>query len=270
MKNSSHVTQLLAPTLVGIAAGLGIFFFSEPKSSPDPSVDSSQGGTAVSRKSDLEQRRSEASGALLLAENGDAQKMDEFVSKWLSLHSEDQDFILGQLSEWYYTDDEKYHDFVRDFTLQVFSQDRPRGLEVVSMFPRREGIRNLERNVLNQWAFLDQDELLAALTQRADESLAIYSSHLHQLASIYGNEQVDKFNDYLSWINGLDQKNSGLSDLQRGAYEGLSVHCPAEHRAELYATLMEQVDTNHRLRDFPANLVGAHAIENPERICRLA
>ena len=58
--------------------------------------------------------------------------MDEFIAHWLIIHPENQDYIVGHLSEWYYEHSGQYYEFVRDFVLQVFSQDRPKGLRAGS------------------------------------------------------------------------------------------------------------------------------------------
>lgn len=263
--NFTHpLSRFLAPNIAGAVIGLGVFSIIE-KGGEDKerSFGSSQSASTVSAKSQRDLRRSQASEALQLAENGNPQAMGKFFEHWLTLHTEDQDYILGQLSNWYYHDADKYYEFVRDFGLQIFSHNRPLGLRSLSVFPRDERIRNLERHILEQWVSLDQDEILSHLSTIADKSLAVNSSHLYQLASIYGNEHAEGYEDFVSWISELDRESSGLLDLQRSAYEALSHHCPDAHRPELYAHLMEQAESVELFRSFPAILLGQHAIKNP-------
>ena len=253
---------VLAFSVIGVLAGLGAFSLEERASRV--SSDSSHKNQLTSAKRIQDRRRSQASEALKLAEHANPETVTEFAKSWLSLHPDDQDFIVGQLGLWYTDDADKYYDFVRDFSLEIFSQDHPLGLSVVSIFPRDSSMRNLERHILDQWVTIDQTELFTTVGTAAQENLAINSTHLYQLASIYGNEKADQFSDFTSWVHGLDQDDSGLSNLQHSAYEALSFHCPPEYRPELYAHLLEQVEEKERFQIFPALIIGKHAIENPE------
>ena len=253
---------ILAFSVIGVLVGLGAFSLVEKTSRS--SFDSSHKDQLTSAKRIRDRRHSQASEALRLAENANPETVTEFAENWLTLHPDDQDFIVGQLGLWYTDDADKYYDFVRDFSLEIFSQDHPLGLSVVSIFPRDSNMRNLERHILDQWVTIDQTELFTTVGTAAQENLAVNSTHLYQLASIYGNEKADQFSDFTSWVHGLDQDDSGSSNLQHSAYEALSFHCPPEHRPELYAHLLKQAEEKERFRIFPALIIGKHAVENPE------
>ena len=260
---SSFQKTAAVPLCAGVVVGIATFFLTESFEQKAKQKNSSS-SNSTSAKSLTDLQRTQASRALQLVENANTQAMDEFVGHWLNLHLDDQDYIIGHLSEWYFEDADKYYEFVRDFSLQIFSQDRALGLEIVSAFPRDERMRNLERHVLDQWTTLDQGELFSTFTAGASENLAVNTTHLYQLASIYGTEKIEQFEDYRAWVDSLDREDVGLFDLQRGAYEALSHHCPEEHRPGLYADLMKKAETVDLYRGFPAVIVGEHSKNNPE------
>ena len=260
MINLNDSKGIFASAVIGVLAGFGSFSLKEKTSRS--SSDSSHKNQLTSAKS-IQDRRSQASEALKLAEHANPETVTEFAKHWLSLHPDDRDFIVGQLGGWYIDDADKYYEFIRDFSLEIFSQDRPLGLGVVAIFRRDSSMRNLERHLLDQWVAIDQTELFTTLTTSAQEGNAINPTHLHQLASIYENEKADQFSDFTSWVHGLDQSDSHSYDLQHSAYGALSFHCPPEHRPELYAHLLERVE-EERFQIFPALIIGTHAVENPE------
>ena len=264
MKFSHEFTSFILINITGAVVGFGIFSFTEKGVDKSRSLSSSESSSTASAKSLWDLKRSQASETLQLAEKGDPQVMAKFVKNWLTLHPEDQDYIVGQLAGWYYDDADSYYEFIRDFSLQIFSQNRALSLKSVSVFSRDERIRNLERHLLAQWVSLDQDEILSSIFKDADESLSINGTHMHQLASIYGSEHAENYDDFISWVNELDPENQNLSHLQRVAYDALSLHCPEAHRPELYAQLMKKAESSELLQHLPAVLLGQHAIKNPE------
>lgn len=264
MENPKYFREYLLSATLGLAFGCGavIFLNSQEKNNADLAGKGSQNSSNTQTNS--ASLRSQASEALKLAEKADPQTAEKFLEYWLGLHPDDRDYIIGQLGQDFFSDGDKYYDFIRDFTLALYQADRTLALSTVAVFPREERIRTLERHILNDWVSDKPETLYENFLTNANENLAINESQLFQLAAIYSNERLEEFEDYYKWMASLGEKGTGAGHMQRSAYEAMSNHVPAEFREELFHDLMNRSLTDHRFRSFPALLIGNHAKESPE------